>query len=74
MDGRLIIGNSRVETKEKIKSFNPATLESVGEVCLASAAECQQAIQAAKRAYPLWKGLSYEKKSFSKEAARWLNF
>ncbi|MBA7689080.1 Glutarate-semialdehyde dehydrogenase [subsurface metagenome] len=62
MDGRLIIENSRIETKEKIKSFNPATLESLGEVCLASATECQEAIQAAKKAYPLWKGLSYEKK------------
>jgi len=62
MDGRLIIENSRIETKEKIKSFNPATLESVGEVCLASATECQEAIQAAKTASPLWKGLSCEKK------------
>ncbi|NIO48666.1 MAG: aldehyde dehydrogenase family protein [Candidatus Aminicenantes bacterium] len=62
MDGRLIIENNRVETKEKIKSFNPATLESVGEACLASPAKCQEAVQAAKRAYPLWKELSWEKK------------
>jgi succinate-semialdehyde dehydrogenase/glutarate-semialdehyde dehydrogenase len=62
MDGRLIIENNRIETKEKIKSFNPATLEPVGEVCLASATECQDAIQAAKRAYPLWKELSYKEK------------
>ncbi|NIM59593.1 MAG: aldehyde dehydrogenase family protein [Candidatus Aminicenantes bacterium] len=63
MDGRLIIENHRVETEQKIKSFNPATLEPVGEAYLASAAECQEAVQAAKKAYPLWKELSFKKKS-----------
>jgi acyl-CoA reductase-like NAD-dependent aldehyde dehydrogenase len=62
MDGRLIIGKNRVETKEKIQSFNPATLEAVAEASLASAEECRQAVQEAKSAYPLWKELSSEKK------------
>lgn len=62
MDGRLIIDNRRVDKPEKIKSINPATLESVGEACLASATECQEALQAAKKAFPLWKGLAPEKK------------
>lgn len=62
MDGRLIIANRRIETNEKIESLNPSTLEPVGEACLASARECQQALQAAKNAFPTWKGLSLREK------------
>ena len=36
MDGRLIIRNERIETERKLVSENPATLEPVGEVSLAS--------------------------------------
>jgi len=71
MDGRLIIENKRVETKDKIESLNPSTLEPVGEACLASARECQQALQAAKRALPAWKGLSLgEKRKIFLEAKK----
>jgi acyl-CoA reductase-like NAD-dependent aldehyde dehydrogenase len=62
MDGRLIIENKRVETKEKIESLNPSTLEPVGEACLASSQECQHALQAAKKALPAWKELSLREK------------
>jgi succinate-semialdehyde dehydrogenase/glutarate-semialdehyde dehydrogenase len=62
MDGRLIIENRRVETKEKIESLNPATLEPLGEACLASSKECLRALQAAKKALPAWKGLSLREK------------
>ncbi len=62
MDGRLIIANKRVETKDKIESFNPATLQSVGEICLASGKECRQAIQAAEKAFPVWREVSHQEK------------
>ncbi len=71
MDGRLIIENRRVETKEKIESINPATLEPLGEACLASTQECQHALQAARKALPAWKGLSFgEKKKIFIEAKK----
>jgi len=57
MDGRLIIANERVETGEKLVSENPATLEPVGEVSLASRELCDRAIAAAKAAYPAWRSL-----------------
>ena len=62
MDGRLIIENKRVETQEKIESLNPATLNPVGEICLASEKECRQAIQAAEKAFPSWKELPHRDK------------
>lgn len=62
MDGRLIINNERVETAEKLVSENPATLEAMGEVSLASDVLCQRAIQAAKDAFPLWRWLDPRKK------------
>jgi acyl-CoA reductase-like NAD-dependent aldehyde dehydrogenase len=63
MDGRLLIDGQRVETPEKKASLNPATLEPVGNVCLASSLECREAIKSAKKAYPAWKDLSLRKKS-----------
>ncbi len=57
MDGRLIIGNERIETAEKLVSENPATREPAGEVSVASEALCERALQAAKDAYPLWRGM-----------------
>ncbi|MBE3124262.1 MAG: aldehyde dehydrogenase family protein [Acidobacteria bacterium] len=62
MDGRLIIRNDRIETAEKLVSENPATLEAVGEVSLASGAICEQAIRAAKEAFPGWRWLEPRKK------------
>ncbi len=55
MDGRLIIRNERVETAEKLVSGNPATLEPVGEVGLADASLCAEAVRAAKDAFPVWR-------------------
>ncbi len=63
MDARLIIDGRRVETPEKKTSLNPATLEPVGNACMASSQECREAIQAAKKAYPAWKDLPLRKKT-----------
>jgi succinate-semialdehyde dehydrogenase/glutarate-semialdehyde dehydrogenase len=69
MDGRLIIRNERVETDRKLVSENPATLEPVGEVSLASPELCQRAIQAAKDAYPVWRWFDHrEKRAIFKRA------
>lgn len=55
MDGRLIIADQRVETAAQQESLNPATLELLGKFCLASPQECDQAVQAAKAAFPTWR-------------------
>ncbi len=55
MDGRLIIGNERLESANKLASENPATLESIGEACLASDTLCEEAVRAAKDAFPRWR-------------------
>jgi len=69
MDGRLIIRNERIETDRKILSENPATLEPVGEVSVASAEICRQAVRAAKEAYPAWRWLDpREKRAIFKRA------
>ncbi len=69
MDGRLIIRNERVETDRKLVSENPATLEPVGEVSVASRELCERAIQAAKDAYPVWRWFDHrEKRAIFKRA------
>jgi len=55
MDGALLINNNRIETEQKITSINPATLEPMGDVCLATEEHCQEAVQAAKDAFAFWK-------------------
>jgi succinate-semialdehyde dehydrogenase/glutarate-semialdehyde dehydrogenase len=55
--GRLIIGHERIETGEKLASVNPATLETVGEVSVASSGLCRKAVGAAKAAFPAWRNL-----------------
>lgn len=71
MDGRLIIANRRIGTEEKIESINPANLESIGEVRLASEKECRQALQAAKDSFSTWKEISLrEKRRIFQEAKK----
>ncbi|MCK4931375.1 MAG: aldehyde dehydrogenase family protein [Candidatus Aminicenantes bacterium] len=55
MDGTLLIDNKRITTEQKITSINPATLEPLGDVCLATEDHCQEAVQAAKNAFVSWK-------------------
>jgi acyl-CoA reductase-like NAD-dependent aldehyde dehydrogenase len=62
MDGRLIIGGKRVDAAEKLVSENPATLEPIGEVSVASQALCDRAVQAAKDAFPTWRDLPARKR------------
>jgi acyl-CoA reductase-like NAD-dependent aldehyde dehydrogenase len=62
MDGTLLIDNNRIETEQKITSINPATLEPLGEVCLATEKHCQDAVQAAKNAFTEWKDTPGNKK------------
>jgi acyl-CoA reductase-like NAD-dependent aldehyde dehydrogenase len=62
MDGTLLINNNRIATEEKITSINPATLEPLGQVCLATEEHCQEAVQAAKNAFALWKEIPGDKK------------
>jgi acyl-CoA reductase-like NAD-dependent aldehyde dehydrogenase len=57
MDGRLIIAGERIETAKKLASTNPATLESLGEVSLASDEECRKAVKAAHAAQRGWREL-----------------
>ena len=62
MDGTLLIDNNRIATEQKITSINPATLEPLGDVCLATEDHCQAAVQAAKNAFISWKETPGNKK------------
>ena len=62
MDGTLLINNNKVATGQKIASINPATLENLGETCLATEKDCLEAVRAAKNAFASWKEISGEKK------------
>jgi len=55
LDGRFFVANERLASGEKITVENPATLEPIGEAFLASSADCRRAIDAAKKAFPLWR-------------------
>ncbi len=68
LDGRLVLNGRRVETPDKLPSVNPATLEPLGQVSLASADDCRRAIRAAEEARPLWRDLPLpdKKKIFSR--------
>jgi acyl-CoA reductase-like NAD-dependent aldehyde dehydrogenase len=57
MDGRLFLNNTRIETENKKESINPASLESLGQFCLASSSECREAVRAADEAFPAWSEL-----------------
>jgi RHH-type transcriptional regulator, proline utilization regulon repressor / proline dehydrogenase / delta 1-pyrroline-5-carboxylate dehydrogenase len=55
-DQPLVIGGRRVETAERIVSVNPSRVaEIVGRVAAAGAAEIDQAVAAAVRAFPAWR-------------------
>jgi acyl-CoA reductase-like NAD-dependent aldehyde dehydrogenase len=62
LDGRFFIGNRRVESGERITVENPATLEPVGQACLASAPDCLNAVEAAKEAFRVWGDFSPREK------------
>jgi succinate-semialdehyde dehydrogenase/glutarate-semialdehyde dehydrogenase len=55
LDGRFLIGGDRLEAKDKARVENPATLELLGEVSLASSEDCHRAVDAARKAYPAWR-------------------
>jgi succinate-semialdehyde dehydrogenase/glutarate-semialdehyde dehydrogenase len=58
MDGRLIIDGRRLESTELQASTNPATMESLGRFHLAAHENCEEAVRAAKSAYPAWRDMS----------------
>ena len=62
LDGRFFIAGHRIETKVRITVENPATLDPIGEACLAQGADCARAVEAAKAAFPRWKALSHHDK------------
>jgi acyl-CoA reductase-like NAD-dependent aldehyde dehydrogenase len=70
MDGRLLINNQRFETKQTLVVKNPATLEPLGEVFLASNEGCRQALAAAHQAFPVWNRMTYAQKKKIFRAAR----
>lgn len=58
LNGGLFVANERVETEDKVRVENPATLEILGEVSLASSEDCRRAVDAARTAYPVWRQVS----------------
>lgn len=51
------INGREVESKETFTNYNPATMEAIGEVASGGADEVDQAVAAAKEAFPKWAGL-----------------
>jgi len=52
----LVINNKEVKTDRLFKRENPSHTEQIlGQICLASTKEAEEAMQAAKSAYPSWK-------------------
>ncbi len=71
MEGALLINNNRIATEQKITSINPATLEPLGETCIAKEEECHEAVQAAKEAFGSWRNTSgAEKRKIFKDAKK----
>jgi acyl-CoA reductase-like NAD-dependent aldehyde dehydrogenase len=62
LDGRILVANRRLEAQDKVKVENPATLEILGEVFLASSEDCRRAVEAAQIAYPAWRDISPREK------------
>jgi acyl-CoA reductase-like NAD-dependent aldehyde dehydrogenase len=62
LDGRFLIAGERLEGRDKVQVENPATLELLGEVFLASSEDCRRAVDAARTAYPAWGDISRQEK------------
>ena len=62
LDGRFFIADERAASADKIAVENPATLEPIGEACLASSADCRRAVEAATEAFTLWREVAPEAK------------
>ncbi len=61
-DGRFLVAGERLEGEDRIQVENPATLEVLGEVFLASAEDCRKAVEAAREAFPLWRSMPAERR------------
>ena len=62
MDGPLLIDNKRITTKQKTTSINPATLDPLGDACLATEEHCLAAVESSKKAFASWRETSVESK------------
>jgi acyl-CoA reductase-like NAD-dependent aldehyde dehydrogenase len=62
LDGRFMIDNARAASAATVRVENPATLEPLGEAFLASSEDCARAVEAARKAFPLWRGVATEEK------------
>ena len=60
---RHLINGDWVESKETFENFNPATGEVLGVVSAASEAQVDDAVQAAKDAFPAWANMPVKKRS-----------
>jgi len=57
------INGREVESKETFTNYNPATMEAIGEVASGGADEVNQAVAAAKEAFPKWAGLAAKERA-----------
>lgn len=60
---RHLIGGQWRESAETFENFNPATGELIGEVAAASREQVDEAVRAAKEAFPAWSGMPVGKRS-----------
>ncbi len=55
IDGRLIIAGKRIEREDRITVENPATLEPLGQVSLATSEDGRQAVESARQVLKEWR-------------------
>ncbi len=48
--------------RRRLEVFNPATLERIGEIEVATRDDVREAVESARKAFPEWSGLSFEKR------------
>ena len=62
LDGRFLIDNKRGDSNDMLVVENPATLEPLGEAFMASGDDCRRAVEAARKAFPMWRDISFGEK------------
>ncbi len=67
---KLWINNQEVETNGRFQTINPATGETIADVCMAGEDEVLTAVSAAQTAFPVWSNRSVEERGRYLLAAR----
>jgi succinate-semialdehyde dehydrogenase/glutarate-semialdehyde dehydrogenase len=61
-----------IHGRRRIEVFNPATLERIGEIEVSGREDVREAVDRARKAFPEWSGLSFERRALHIRRARGL--